>query len=135
MNGAEVYIQFCPPLSDQHQSAITDLEIGERLQVALDFPHDFWGVKSQFIGALTEAPSFPLYVNHQAIHGVPRLTAIAGDGFAKTMQSAHDNEVVEAEVVAIVPAPDSIEGEDKVTTPKDGPEEEDKVTRDLDYTM
>ena len=54
---------------------------------------------------------------------------------AAQVEKQTNNEVVEAEVVAIVPAPDSIEGEDKVTTPKDGPEEEDKVTRDLDYTM
>ena len=51
---------------------------------------------------------------------------------AAQVEKETNNEVVEAEVVAVVPALDSIEGEDKVTTPKDGPEEEDKVTRNFD---
>ena len=54
---------------------------------------------------------------------------------AAQVEKETNNEVVEAEVVAVVPALDSIEGEDKVTTPKDGPEEEDKVTRNFDNTM
>jgi monoamine oxidase len=88
-------IRFHPPLPACHAEALEGIDVGERIQVTLDFANVFWPKSPHFLGYLAqEEDAFAQFVNHYPITGQIRLTALAGDTSARRLSSASHEQLV-----------------------------------------
>ncbi len=88
-------IQFDPPLPDEKRDAIAGLEMGTLDKVILRFPEAFWGgTANTFLYASQTRGELPLWVDWNAISGVPALVMFSGGDYALAMEARDDRAIV-----------------------------------------
>jgi monoamine oxidase len=85
-------IRFDPALPAAKQQAITSLKMGLLNKVILRFERVFWP-DTEILGYLQSSPGWQYMINLNAYGLGPRLMALAGGGFARSLEALSDQEL------------------------------------------
>ena len=89
-------IAFHPPLPEEKQTAIDQLDMGNVERVVLRFDSQWWGEGDVYYISEAQNGRFPLVMDLTQDTGVPTLVALYGGGFSRGIQTTN----TDAEIVA-----------------------------------